>query len=487
MNTKKIIFASALSLSGLMMGLNMNAQNEVDALRYSFNDTPGTARSLGMGGAFGALGADNSSFWNNPAGLAVYKRNTFEFSLGLHARKTDATYMANTQSAEKNRLNVPSFGYVVAKQQDDRVRTVIGFGVGTIRNFNQNITINGKVDGTSLLDVFARQANGIPYADVRSEFPFGAGLAWDAYLIDPLDTLQNTYVPVAYGSDITQTKTINRAGRQSETTFAMGASIDEKLYVGMTIGFQVVNFNEKSSYSEAFGSSTVLDYYTFTEDLQAKGNSVNAKLGVIYRASEWLRVGAAWQSASKLMMSELYSTNMYSKFRDGDSYNESSESLISNYMVRTPSKFMANAAFVMGKVGVVSADYELINYSKIRMNGTALSSDYNYSAENEAIRENYDLTHKVKIGMEYRIAENWRVRGGTIYQQSPFVNGSTSNTSIITYTGGLGFRKDKFFMDLAGMYRKDQESYWLYDPALVDETQISNNTIFGIVSIGIRY
>jgi long-subunit fatty acid transport protein len=89
--------------------------------------------------------------------------------------------------------------------------------------------------------------------------------------------------------------------------------------------------------------------------------------------------------------------------------------------------------------------------------------------------------------MEFRVAENWRVRAGSIYQQSPFVNGSAVNSSIITYTGGLGYRKDRFFIDLAGMFRKDQESYWLYDPALVDETQISNTTIFGIVSVGIRY
>ena len=142
MKAKNVIIISALSLSGLMIGMQANAQNEVDALRYSFNDTPGTARSLGMGGAFGALGADNSAFWNNPAGLALYKRSTFEFSLGLHSRNTDASYMGNTENSEKNRLNVPSFGYVVAKQQDDRIRTVIGIGVGTIRNFNQNISIN---------------------------------------------------------------------------------------------------------------------------------------------------------------------------------------------------------------------------------------------------------------------------------------------------------------------------------------------------------
>ena len=37
------------------------AQNDLDAIRYSRNGVGGTARFVGMGGAFGAAGADLSN------------------------------------------------------------------------------------------------------------------------------------------------------------------------------------------------------------------------------------------------------------------------------------------------------------------------------------------------------------------------------------------------------------------------------------------
>ena len=58
-----------------------NAQNELDALRYSNTGTGGTARSYAMANAFGALGADLSAFHINPAGLGLYRKS--EVSIGL--------------------------------------------------------------------------------------------------------------------------------------------------------------------------------------------------------------------------------------------------------------------------------------------------------------------------------------------------------------------------------------------------------------------
>ena len=50
---KRIIFiVTALSISFQML----YAQNEVDALRYSYLVSGGTARYTALGGAFGALG-----------------------------------------------------------------------------------------------------------------------------------------------------------------------------------------------------------------------------------------------------------------------------------------------------------------------------------------------------------------------------------------------------------------------------------------------
>lgn len=57
-----MVIATALSAS-------LFAQSDVDALRYSMIDFGGTARSLGSGNAYGALGGDMSTFSMNPAGI----------------------------------------------------------------------------------------------------------------------------------------------------------------------------------------------------------------------------------------------------------------------------------------------------------------------------------------------------------------------------------------------------------------------------------
>lgn len=58
---KKIMIIGIL-LAGSLLA---KAQNEVDALLFSQSVYQGTARSMAMGGAFGALGADFSALSTN--------------------------------------------------------------------------------------------------------------------------------------------------------------------------------------------------------------------------------------------------------------------------------------------------------------------------------------------------------------------------------------------------------------------------------------
>ena len=63
------LFVSAFFLAG---GIAY-AQGEMNAYTMSQTDLNGTARYLGMSGAFGALGGDISSMSTNPAGLGIYR------------------------------------------------------------------------------------------------------------------------------------------------------------------------------------------------------------------------------------------------------------------------------------------------------------------------------------------------------------------------------------------------------------------------------
>jgi long-subunit fatty acid transport protein len=474
----------------IFLSLMANAQNEVDALRYSNTSVAGTARSLGMGGAFGAIGADLSAFWNNPAGIALNKRMSFEVSLGIQNRTTEAAHLGTSRDNSEGRTVLQSLGLVNVRdsKNNPKIRYSFGIGVANFSNYNQNITIEGNAQNNTLLNVFAAQANGIAYNEVSDAYPFGAGLAWESYLIDPLDTLQNTYIAAENSGRINQRKNLNRSGRHSETTFALGMSIEEKLMIGMTIGVQSVFFRESSTYTERFVDSGYLNNYTYTEDINASGSGLNMRLGAIYRIGEKLRVGATWQSPTNLVIADAYSTSMSSTFVDGAGYSFFSPELLSNYNVRVPARYMASAAFILGKSGVVSADYETTHFGRIKMDTRGLSNDYDFAIENKTIETIYRRIHRVRTGAEIRIADRFRGRAGVIYETSPFVNGAAINNARMTYTTGFGFRKDSFSFDIAAMYSgQNQESYWIYDPSFVEETVITNHLLNIVISAGLRF
>ena len=58
----------SIIMFSLLVTFILNAQNETDALRYSQIFPAGSARFAGLGGAFGAIGADFSTLSFNPAG-----------------------------------------------------------------------------------------------------------------------------------------------------------------------------------------------------------------------------------------------------------------------------------------------------------------------------------------------------------------------------------------------------------------------------------
>ena len=90
------------------------SQNEFDAVKYSQTDIVGSARYMGMAGAFGAVGGDMSGIEINPAGLGVFRR--FELSLGFGAVGTQNKSTLENESSIVHRTHIPfnNFGFVLA-------------------------------------------------------------------------------------------------------------------------------------------------------------------------------------------------------------------------------------------------------------------------------------------------------------------------------------------------------------------------------------
>lgn len=482
---KKYFIVSCLfaSFSSWMMG-----QNEVDALRYSLRQTPVTARSLGMGGAFGALGADLSSFYTNPAGIGMYKRGGVELSFGLNDQFSASSYEGKESLNGRTQFNLNSIGMIGSTTDEENSDwKALNFGVtyAKCNSFYENFTIQGTSE-SSLLNPFVVQANGVNPDHINDEFPFTAGLAYVSWLINPSDSIGSSYYTTSTGEN-TQRKSVSRVGAMGETAFGFGANYRDFIYFGASLNFQGIRFQEKGNYSEKFDSSQPITSFNYHEKLRSDGTGINFKLGILVKPSEWLRIGAAFHTPTRISLHEIYSVEIMTKPDIGGEEKYTSPDLITDYSIRTPAVTMANAAFILGKVGVISADYEYTNYDRIKMRGTA-NNDYDYSAENTVIQSIYRSTHKVRVGLEMRVLGTYYVRGGAMYQQNPLVNNAGgTNTPFITYTGGLGFRNDYLCIDMGLGYTEKSSTYYMYDPRFVNAASIDTRLIQGIASIGYRF
>ena len=122
---KNQLFFAAIAIS-----ITINAQNEIDALRYSTQDLLGTARYSSMGGAFGSLGGEFSALSSNPAGIGMYQFSEFTFTPTLNLNSSKSYYNDSHIKSYKQELSVSNLGFVfsMCKTNSDWKRINIGIG-----------------------------------------------------------------------------------------------------------------------------------------------------------------------------------------------------------------------------------------------------------------------------------------------------------------------------------------------------------------------
>lgn len=314
----------------LLAALSVLGQNEADALRYSYQEPVGSARFTAMGGAFGALGAEFSAISINPAGLGLFRRSEISFSLGLNEHQTQTRFGTNVNQSDQSKwnFNIPQIGIVGSNGTSNADWSRVNFAVGynRLRNYNERFVSTGYQTNNSLLELFASQANGLIGDDLYDVYPFGPALAYDTYLINPLDSLtEDQYTSVNPYGRFSARKDVERSGHMGETVVSVGGAYQDRLYIGASLGFPSINFREKSTYSE-FNLETEheLSSFSYTEELRTSGRGVNFKLGAIYKVTEHLRVGAAWHSPSYLSLTDSYNTEANANFKDGDQLSSES-------------------------------------------------------------------------------------------------------------------------------------------------------------------
>jgi len=489
---KKLVY----TISILLITCSAFAQDLTDALRYSNYKISGTARSAAMGNAFGALGGDFTSLSINPAGVAVYRSGEFTFTPSFGKISIDGTYLGNKSTDSKYNVGIDNLGYVTtiptgSNSESGLVSFSFGLGFNRLGSFSMNALAEGANSNNSILSYFSENMNA-DYDNIYGKEdatldPYYEKLAWDTYLINHDDNAKEYFNDVkdnGYGQS--QRKSTDRRGYINEYLISFGANFNHKFYLGGTIGIHDVYFKENANLYE-WDAKNNIPYFNdlnFNTYLKTMGSGFNVKIGAIYKPTENLRLGLAFHSPTFYKFNDEYNSSMSASTYDNGSPISPDKAGVYDYEIETPMKAILSGAYVIGKSGLISVDYEIVDYSTAKLkNG---GGSYDYFNENQTIQNAYKRVGNLHIGGEYRVSKSFSLRAGyenypsvykTAYLNTANVN---SNTSYSTVAGGFGLRQGNFFLDATVKHIISDENLKLYpgSPEMAKYATTQNNVIF---------
>jgi hypothetical protein len=449
-----------------------SAQDFTDALRYSSVKIEGTARSGGMGNAFGALGGDFTAVGINPAGLGIYRSSEFAFTPSYGMTGVQASYLGNSVSENNYKLgfnNISYAGTFKSKKGSSGGLVSANFGIGfnRLRDFNSMSLIEGSNAQASFMDYIAENATNNDWSDYYEE------LAWETDILLH-DTVQNVYwhdlQDAGYGQS--QRKSITREGSLDEYTLALGLNFNHKFYLGASVGIDDLYFRESTALREKDDKNKIpyLNEFTFSSNLRTYGTGYNFKLGAIYKPVNEVRLGVSIATPTFFNLSDKFETSMESSvtYMDNSTEHYTANSPYSeyNYDLVTPFKATVSGAFVIGKKGLISADYEYVDYSiaKLRNGGNG----YQFIDQNNDISTIYKPVSNFRLGGEFRLSDAFALRAGYEIYPSAFKStafGKDQPNAGLTYSiysAGFGYTSGSFFLDVALRHSVYSEYATLY-------------------------
>lgn len=467
------------------------AQGDYEAYRFSQTDYMGTARFLGAGGTFGTVGGDFSALSINPAAIGLYKRHEVSFTPTVVSFfKNNTLYHDNNSYTQNAKYTVPECGLVITTpiaRDSEWKYWQFGFGYNRIMDYNNTFRAAGPTR-SSFADPIVAQANGTHFNSLAGD----ALIAWNTWLIDTISGFDNLYDSPFSGANLDQTALVKQSGAIDEMSFTFGGNYNDKLYIGGSIGIPFLDYMERT---------ILMETPTDVEDLQGitsyevkttqrdRGAGVNAKIGIIYQPANFVRLSASIQSPTYFWkIKDTYRREMKTHWNSLPSNVQEPDYQYSNdyrFSLTTPFRFNLGAAFLINKRGFISAEYEFNDHSM----STLYADDYDFTNENETVKQKYGIRHSVRLGGEVNLGEKFALRAGYNFKSSPYrdskewaegYDGSAHYGSL-----GFGFHNKFLFVDFAYVLRFSKDSYNLYTP---DATAQVKNTTHRIVgTIGCKF
>lgn len=321
-----------------------------------------------------------------------------------------------------------------------------------------------------------------------SNYIFGSSLAFRTYLIDTISGLGGavagfqSLVPISTG--VLQSYNAITSGGYQEVALGLAGNLEDKMYVGGSLVIPIINYHRELVYSETDATTNTKNQFgsfEYRETFSSRAYGIGLKLGIIYKPTEFWRIGFAFHTPQvlgyrdEIRSSMITNTESYAGIKKESSDNlNSGNSGKSEYNLVTPWRAIASASFVFREVkdtrqqrGFLSADLEYVDYRSARYSGVNNVSDAllnYYKLVNNEIKDYYKGNFNLRVGGELKF-KVWMVRLGGGYYGSPYSDKNLSANRMVA-SGGLGYRNHGMFIDLsyAHAFQKDvQFAYRLND------------------------
>src|SRR5574343_489511 len=398
------ILISALSLA---LTSQLNAQNEADAIRYSAQTIGSTARSYGLAGAFGSVGADLSCAAINPAGMGRFRKSQFSFSSSFYNVKNTTAYINKELADKKFNFNLPNVGFAIVIPGEDYetqqppgfVSYPLGFNMNRLNNLHNRSLYNAVNSSSSITQNWADRANEFGYTPNEFSRYSIEHLAYSTWAIDK-DTSSPTPLYVsAYGANapikVNQLGSLLTKGAINDYNVSFAANYQHKLYFGVSLGAKSVRYISNSTFMETdVRNSPVKDIKSVQLDEYVKttGLGLNAKMGINYAPNEYVRIGYAFHSPTVYNLKDSYNYTISTAYdyNARDPFDSvrigqkmSTPSAIYNYKVTSPARNVFSIALVDKNTGFIAMDLEVVNYATANLSPTkANAADYAFTEEN---------------------------------------------------------------------------------------------------------
>lgn len=531
------------------------AQTIYDAAKFAERDLNGTARFVGMGGAMGALGGDISTMGTNPAGIGIYRSNDIMTSFSYSAYGTESKYLGQTYNNDKNQWAFDNIGFVFASKIGNQtaLRYVnFGFNYKRTKSLYKNMTMGGLLGTVD--DIFVSQVNqmGQQATDAvwsnKKNYNFNGveaynnnRLGWlgimgyQGYLTNSmLEGGYDRYDPVV-PDEVDAYFNSNERGGINQYDFNIAFNVNDRVYLGLTVGAYDVNYKKNTLYDEDYGNGEGYELSSFN---RIKGSGVDVKFGAIFRPFESspFRIGLAIHTptfynltyengasmTSDVYLKEVLVGDSKIKVRDDRpgadavttrEYFDANDGrrIEQDFRLSTPWRFNASLGYTVGTSLALGAEYEYEDYSSMK---------FKYPEGDELIEQNGTIkdfmkgVHTFRIGAEYKVIPEFAFRLGYNYSSTAFkkdeaykwipTNSTLTDTDFANsqshnnFTLGIGYRGKAFYADLAYQYSMYKENFFpfyndletspkYWEVVTPQATKVTNTRSQVLLTLGMRF